>query len=274
MNTKEYQARNVLARHKMGASTRLTGRNSAYRLMGTFGYVWSGSHWTRTSAYVLTYLRAKDIDYVAITPSDQQAMERPAMSEVKVKKLAQARIVFERAGYPILARESSRATLYKSLLKLGYFYDDKASFWYRSSVSVLSTFAPGDSDYVWQYDGLTFGNDSTGDDLAWLGMSQAQRIALSISTDASTGQTPGAPSTHYIALAGLHGCLPNYCASYETRGQAIDSLADLHELPRYGQLMRDLRSGGYCELKLQYHGNEYAEIQECTCDDPDSHCDY
>lgn len=74
-------------------------------------------------------------------------------------------------------------------------------------------------------------------------------------------------TTHYIGMAGLHGCLPQTCNSYETYQDAVDSLASLHELgrARHQELERD----GYLELNL----NEYCEITECDCDTPNDHND-
>lgn len=76
---------------------------------------------------------------------------------------------------------------------------------------------------------------------------------------------------HYIGMAGIHGCLPATCASYDSQRDAADSLADTHELGkrRRGKLRRD----GYIELNIQRDGNEYAEITACKCDSPDDHND-
>ena len=35
---------------------------------------------------------------------------------------------------------------------------------------------------------------------------------------------------HYIAMAGLHGCLPASCHAHDEYEDAVESLADLHEL--------------------------------------------
>lgn len=79
-------------------------------------------------------------------------------------------------------------------------------------------------------------------------------------------------SKHYIAMAGLHGCLPNYCEPFRTKRAAIESLIDVHDVPRYGRVARELRSRvGYAELSLPLHGNEYAEIAVCECDNPGQH---
>ena len=76
---------------------------------------------------------------------------------------------------------------------------------------------------------------------------------------------------HWIGMAGLHGCLPNTCASYDTKRAAAEGLAALHDSPR-GVLTSLLRDG-YAELNLKRDGNEYAEITACTCDTPSDHDD-
>lgn len=77
--------------------------------------------------------------------------------------------------------------------------------------------------------------------------------------------------THYIGMAGLHGCLPQTCNVYATQKDAAESLASIHELgkSRTCQLVRD----GYLELNLHRDGNEYCEITECNCDNPREHSD-
>ena len=75
--------------------------------------------------------------------------------------------------------------------------------------------------------------------------------------------------THYHALAGIHGCMPNsndVCESYD---QAVDSLAELHELGR--DRTRELRRDGTIELSMRRDGNEYAEVSECQ--EPDCESD-
>jgi len=77
--------------------------------------------------------------------------------------------------------------------------------------------------------------------------------------------------THYIAMAGLHGYMPNMCESHETYEGAVDSLASLHDLGKNRRA--ELKRNGYIELNLHRDGNEYAEITECDCGDPESHND-
>lgn len=78
--------------------------------------------------------------------------------------------------------------------------------------------------------------------------------------------------THYIAMAGIHGCMPNYCTSHDSYKDAVDDLAAMHELGKNRKT--ELRKNGYIELNIHRDGNEYAEITECDCADPESHNDY
>lgn len=72
---------------------------------------------------------------------------------------------------------------------------------------------------------------------------------------------------HWIGMAGLHGCMPNYTASYETKRAAAEGLAAMHDRSIVTALMRD----DSVELNLERDGNEYAEIVECSCDRPEDH---
>jgi hypothetical protein len=74
---------------------------------------------------------------------------------------------------------------------------------------------------------------------------------------------------HYIAMAGLHGCLPQYCTSCDTYNDAVETLADLHELGRSRR--QELKRNGYLALDARQDGNEYCEIRECDCDNPSIH---
>lgn len=77
---------------------------------------------------------------------------------------------------------------------------------------------------------------------------------------------------HYIAMAGLHGCMPNLCEAHGTYDEAVDSLIDTHELGK--RRAAELRQNGYIELNLHRDGNEYAEVTECDCPDLECHNDY
>jgi len=74
---------------------------------------------------------------------------------------------------------------------------------------------------------------------------------------------------HYIGMAGLHGCMPSCCGTYDSVKDAAEGLGDIHELGknRRQALRRDL----YLELNHARDGNEYCEIIECSCDDPEAH---
>ena len=76
--------------------------------------------------------------------------------------------------------------------------------------------------------------------------------------------------THYIAMSGEHGCLPDHCQSYDTLRDAVGDLVSLFELGRRRQT--ELRRTLSLELGRGF-GAEYCEIVECDCDDPDCHCD-
>ena len=76
--------------------------------------------------------------------------------------------------------------------------------------------------------------------------------------------------THYIAMAGIGGCLPNFCDVYESRKGAVEILTDLCELSK--RQARELGKFGITDLRKD-QGNEYAEIIECDCDEPGEHQD-
>ena len=77
--------------------------------------------------------------------------------------------------------------------------------------------------------------------------------------------------THYIGMAGIHGCLPQTCEVYDDPTAATDGLAQIHDLTEKETtyLLHDM----YIELDMSKHGNEYAEITECSCDTPGIHSD-
>lgn len=81
------------------------------------------------------------------------------------------------------------------------------------------------------------------------------------------------PKVHYIAIAGLKGCLPNYCTSHDTAQSAYSDLLDIHNIDFLSSIASELSLYGYADLDLTIHGNEYAEVIECDCDDPSQHDD-
>lgn len=87
---------------------------------------------------------------------------------------------------------------------------------------------------------------------------------------------------HWIAMAGLSGgYMPNYCDVFEEYENAVQSLADIHDLGKT-RTMR-LRKNGYLSMNMNgtdgeiglppqpADGNEYCEIIECDCDEPHIH---
>lgn len=100
------------------------------------------------------------------------------------------------------------------------------------------------------------------------GRAGGETVTLLEDNEISREHTP----QHYIAMAGLHGCMPNYQAVLNSYNDAVNSLSDVHELGR--RRRQELKRDGYLELNLHRDGNEYCEIVACDCDDPDSHSDY
>lgn len=76
-------------------------------------------------------------------------------------------------------------------------------------------------------------------------------------------------SKHFIGMAGIHGC-PATCDVYDSVKDAAESLASLHE--RGDRFRRELQRNQYAELRPQ-DGNEYCEISECECSEPEIHSD-
>lgn len=79
--------------------------------------------------------------------------------------------------------------------------------------------------------------------------------------------------THWIGLAGLRGYIPQCCDVYASKRAAINSLMQTHDLSENSKYARELSKYGYTDLILHKHGNEYAEVTECDCDDPATHSD-
>lgn len=82
---------------------------------------------------------------------------------------------------------------------------------------------------------------------------------------------------HYIAKAGLKGCLPNYLEVAATLEDAVEVLWDVH--PTIGRRRRAiLKKELYLDLHLHPcfaipdgDGNEYCQIVKCDCDTPWNH---
>ena len=76
---------------------------------------------------------------------------------------------------------------------------------------------------------------------------------------------------HYVGMAGLMGYLPQTCNSYDSLNAAVEGLADIHELGR--DRKRILKRDMFLSLNLKRDGNEYCEITECFCSNPEVHDD-
>jgi hypothetical protein len=77
--------------------------------------------------------------------------------------------------------------------------------------------------------------------------------------------------THYIAMSGSHGCLPDSCNAYEQYDSAVAELASMFELGRTRKAR--LFADGTLELEPENDGAEYCEIVSCQCAKPWEHCD-
>ncbi|MEI6297620.1 MAG: hypothetical protein WCO84_08370 [bacterium] len=77
--------------------------------------------------------------------------------------------------------------------------------------------------------------------------------------------------THYIAIGGEHGCMPDNCSAYETKENAIEGLNCIYELSR-GQL-KELKQYDSTDLNRN-QGGAYCEISECDCDSPWEHDEF
>lgn len=64
--------------------------------------------------------------------------------------------------------------------------------------------------------------------------------------------------TGYVAMAGLHGCMPAICDWYQEYDDAVDALVYAHELGKHRRSI--LHRDGYLELSIARDGNEYCEI--------------
>lgn len=74
---------------------------------------------------------------------------------------------------------------------------------------------------------------------------------------------------HYVGIAGLYGYMPNYCDVFRTKGDAAECLGQIHELS--GRAIARLRRDQWIDLDLREYGNEYCEIIECDCNEPEIH---
>lgn len=80
--------------------------------------------------------------------------------------------------------------------------------------------------------------------------------------------------SHYIAMSGDYGCIPDYCESYDTLRDAASGLCQVFDRPTsQGKMYRTLLRDRYIDLNPRKDGASYAEIDECNCDDPNDHSD-
>ena len=77
--------------------------------------------------------------------------------------------------------------------------------------------------------------------------------------------------THYIAMGGEHGCMPDNCQAYTSLEDAIDGLDNIYELNK--RQLRELKRDGTTELNRN-QGGAYCEISECDCDSPWEHAEF
>ena len=74
--------------------------------------------------------------------------------------------------------------------------------------------------------------------------------------------------THFIAMGGEHGCLPDNCASYRNLEDAISGLDNIYELS--DKQKKELLL--YSSTKLdREQGGAYCEVSDCDCDSPWEH---
>lgn len=81
--------------------------------------------------------------------------------------------------------------------------------------------------------------------------------------------------THYIAMGGEHGCMPDNCQAYESLEDAIDGLNCIYELEQWQLDNLAEFSGGYSSTELtRDQGGAYCEISSCDCDAPWEHAEF
>ena len=76
--------------------------------------------------------------------------------------------------------------------------------------------------------------------------------------------------SHYIAMSGSYGCIPDNIATFERKADAIYHIICTFELALYGRKADDLRKTGYTDLGGDY-GADYAEIVKCNCSNSEIH---
>jgi hypothetical protein len=92
--------------------------------------------------------------------------------------------------------------------------------------------------------------------------------------------------THYVAMSGLRGCIPNTCDVHRSRRVAVAHLAEALDLETggldnradyggrfHGERQGSLARDGYRDLSLYAYGAEYADVIACQCATPWIHSD-
>lgn len=81
--------------------------------------------------------------------------------------------------------------------------------------------------------------------------------------------------THYIAMSGSCGCLPDWTALCESEAEAVDAatemFTDLLTNKTEPQFRRELSNCGIVYLRHSDAGADYVEIVECDCETPEDH---
>lgn len=72
---------------------------------------------------------------------------------------------------------------------------------------------------------------------------------------------------HFVTMAGLRGCIPNYLSWSWEEKEAVEDLASVHELGR--RRKRELADTWMLDLQIERDGNEYCQIDQCWCENPD-----
>jgi hypothetical protein len=75
---------------------------------------------------------------------------------------------------------------------------------------------------------------------------------------------------HYVVMSGIRGCTPQACEVYATVSEAVEAMAELHEL---GPDQVDELARTYCVDLTPDQGAEYAEVVPCACVTPWVHSD-
>jgi len=82
---------------------------------------------------------------------------------------------------------------------------------------------------------------------------------------------------HYVAMAGLAGCLPSMVMADTNKANLIDAIVgehtDLEDGFTLPKVKQELKDAWYADLDLKKFGNEYISIDVCACGDISNHFD-